>query len=483
VDAITIDFAKTVRPADPRIIGINTNFLTDHAEIRKAGQGYQTALRKLGVKSLRYPGGEKSDEFFWSEPPWDNPQPKIILNGPKGRLAPMTDYVENLTTFRFKPLDFDEFIVLCRNLDAEPIICVNFDSMYLPFNSAKGIAPTKAQLLEHAVEWVRYSNILRAYGVKYWELGNESYLLASNGGAKAGDYARDFKEFAAAMKAVDPSIMIGTNGPGMKDEIGQADGENGPIWWQTLLENASPEIDFLVVHPYPCWMWGSYEYYSKHNDDFTYAVNQAVEALEEWAPVQDARRIRILSTEINAADWAASDHFPDLDGWPLVNDLGHALVLFEIIGQHLLHPKVDMAQVWNTRWVSPTEKQLWNTLDENNEFNATGHAVAIWGQNIQTHMVEATGSESVRAFASASPEDGLLSVFLINKMYTPREISLNLLNYSQSWKGKWSILQGQNPEDNDPIYSSQMALTGRGGNIHLSLPPVSISVIVIHAGS
>ncbi len=479
MDIITIDFAKKVRHVDPYIIGINANFLTDHAEIRQAGQGYEAALRKLGVKSLRYPGGEKSDEFFWSEPPWDKPRPKIILNGPKGRLAPMTDYIENLSTFKFKPFDFDEFIAVCRNLDAEPIICMNFDSMYLPPVSDKGIAPTKAQLLEHAVEWVRYSNIRKGYGVRYWELGNESYLQAANGGAKAEDYARDFKEIATAMKAVDPSILIGANGPGKKDEIGHADGENGPIWWQTLFEKASADIDFLVVHPYPCWKWGSYDYYTKNNNDFTFAVNQAVEALEEWAIPKDARRIRVFSTELNAADWAASDHYPDLDGWPLVNDLGHALVLFEIIGQHLLHPKVDMAQVWNTRWVSPTEKQLWNTLDENNKFNATGYAISIWGQNIQTNMVEAIGSENVRSYASGSSESGLLSVFLINKMYNTREVSLNLKNYSPSWIGKWSILQGQDPEDDNPIYSPQMDITCHGGNKHVSLPPVSISVLVI----
>lgn len=80
------------------------------------------------------------------------------------------------------------------------------------------------------------------------------------------------------------------------------------------------------------------------------------------------------------------DQFSRLDGsrrlsrhqrLPLVNDLGHALVLFEILGQHLLHPKVDMAEVWNTRWTSPAENQLWNTLNEKNGLNATGQAIAL----------------------------------------------------------------------------------------------------------
>jgi hypothetical protein len=195
---ITVKVTSTIRRTDPRIIGINTNFLTDHEVARQAGSGYESALRGMGVRSLRYPGGEKSDEYFWSVPPWASPKPTLALTGPKGRLAPIADYVENLTRFRYRPLDFDEFI-----------ICVNFDSMYLPPVSDKGAAPTKAQLLEHAVEWVRHANVVRGYGVRYWELGNESYLRGGNGAAKATDYARDFCEFARAMRVIDPAIQIG----------------------------------------------------------------------------------------------------------------------------------------------------------------------------------------------------------------------------------------------------------------------------------
>lgn len=476
---LTVNVTSTIRKTDPRIIGINTNFMTDHEIIRQAGEGYETALRRLGVRSLRYPGGEKSDEYFWSVPPWTSPQPTLALSGPKGRLAPMRDYVENLTTFRYKPLDFDEFMALCQSLEAEPIICVNFDSMYLLPVSEKGVAPTKAQLLEHAVEWVRYANIVRGYGAKYWELGNESYLRGGNGSARAADYARDFVEFARAMKAVDPAIQIGANGHVRKDGRAWADGEDGPMWWQTLLERAGHEIDFLVVHPYPCWKWGSYDYYVTHNENLSLAVDQACEALEEWATRQDAERIRVFATETNAADWAASNHYPDLEGWPLVNDLGHALVLFEILGQHLLHPKVDLAQVWNTRWVHPAAKELWNTLDENNGLNATGQAIALWGQNLETYMVQTTSTDTIRTFASFDPITQALSVFLINKDRVAQRAQLELVNYAPAWEGTWSVLKGAGSEDQDPVSARLQDLSGEGGQLDLLLDPVSISVVAL----
>jgi alpha-L-arabinofuranosidase len=473
---LAVHLSKTVRKVVPEIIGINTNFLTDHAAARSAGQGFGTALRKLGVRSLRYPGGEKSDEYFWSTPPWDAPRPTLALTGPNGRLSPMTDYVENYHSFRHKPLDFDEFIRLCQSQRAEPIICVNFDSMYLPPVSDKGTAPTRDQLLEHALEWVRYANVVKGYGVKYWELGNESYLLGSNGAAKAADYARDFVDFSRAMKNVDPSIHLGANGHTSKDARGKADGEDGPIWWQTVLQTAAADIDFLVVHPYPCWKWSSYAYYIDHCPDFTEAADQMTLALAEWAP-QHTDRIRVLVTETNAADWAASEHFPELTGWPLVNDLGHALVLFEILGQHLLHPRVDQAQVWNTRWVKPAEKQLWNTLDENNQFNATGHAVAIWGQHLLDEMVAATSDGPVRCFASYAPESRALNLFIINKGLSTQPAALTLSGSHQSWTGEWWALTGNSPEDPSPEYKRIGGVEARSSSLLLDLPPLSISVV------
>lgn len=476
--AIQIDVTHTIRGVERRVIGINTNFMTDHEVIRRAGEGYENALRTMGVRSLRYPGGEKSDEFLWSVPPWTSPRPTLALTGPKGRLSPMTDYVENFTTFRYKPLDFDEFMELCRRLDAEPIVCVNFDSMYLPPVSDKGRAPTQAQLLEHAVEWVRYANVTRKYGVRYWELGNESYLRGGNGSARAADYARDFLEFARAMKAVDPTIEIGANGPAHKDSVGGDDGEGGPIWWQTVLQVAGPEIGFLAVHPYPCWMWGSYDYYIAHNENLAQPVDGAYAAVEAWASSEDAARIRVFSTETNAADWAASEHHhPGLKGWPLVNDLGHALVLFDILGQHLVHPGVDMAQVWNTRWVHPERKELWNALDENNGLNATGLAIAMWGQHLKADMVEATGTDTIRAFASYDPGTQELSVFTINKERERQEVELDLRGYTAACEGTRFVLTGTDSEDQAPTITQAEELTGRDGRLCLALEPVSVSAV------
>jgi alpha-L-arabinofuranosidase len=187
-----------------------------------------------------------------------------------------------------------------------------------------------------------------------------------------------------------------------------------------------------------------------------------------------------MATELNAADWTASELYPGEKGWPLVNDLGHALVLFDILGQHLLHPKVDLAQVWNTRWVHPTENQLWNTLDENNGFNATAHAVAIWGQNLKADMVAAASDdETVRVYASHDPSSHALSVFIINKNRAAVETVLELRGFAPAWRGDQYSLTGKDPEDPRPVFGKAGELAGEGNRLTARLAPISISVVTL----
>ena len=40
-EVVSVNVGTTVRPVERRIVGINTNYLTDHAAIRAAGQGYE----------------------------------------------------------------------------------------------------------------------------------------------------------------------------------------------------------------------------------------------------------------------------------------------------------------------------------------------------------------------------------------------------------------------------------------------------------
>jgi alpha-L-arabinofuranosidase len=462
-------------------LGLNVNFLADHAEMRAHGQGYLAALQQMGVRSLRYPGGEKSNEYFWSQPPWTSPHPTLSLTGRDSRLVTKSKLVSENGEFYVKPMDFDEFIALCRALDAEPIVCIGLGSAYVQTQPGRLVGSTRAQVLENAIEWVRYANQVRGYGVKYWEIGNESYWRGSIATLSAADYTRDILELSRAMKAIDPEILIGANGHVDKNYISTADTADGPIWWQYLLTHASLEIDFLVVHPYPCFEWGGYTYYSEHTPVFTKAVEQAAASLKEWANPEDADRIRIMITETNTFDWAATEWYEGNGaGWPWRNDLGHALVLFDLLGQHLMHPRVDGIQVWNSRWFGP-ECKLDDVLDGQNALLPTGQAIGLWGKHLQTHLQAIPGQPAGPVYASYNPETNALTFFLMNKLTIQQPLTIDLSNYGQRWRASSIVFAGQDPDDEHPTITSGLVWETASSDIHLTLPPVSITVITCEA--
>ncbi|MBB6634644.1 alpha-L-arabinofuranosidase C-terminal domain-containing protein [Cohnella thailandensis] len=135
----------------------------------------------------------------------------------------------------------DEFVSLCRLLGVEPQICVNMGT---------GTA-------EEAAAWVEYCNgdvatpmgALRAangypepYGVRYWEVGNEMYGPWQAGVCTPEQYAESYLEFAEAMKAKDPSILL--------LGCGTARDSLAPGWNRKVLELAGPAMDFLTLHIY-----------------------------------------------------------------------------------------------------------------------------------------------------------------------------------------------------------------------------------------
>ena len=182
-DVITVDVTSVVADVSRKPIGINVNFLLDDdANRTNAVEGLTQALRKAGVKYLRYPGGEKSDGYLWSIPPYTSSVPTLARwaagEYPQNREWPSYDRTlveSDGRTFKLAPLDFDEFMAVCKAIGCVPTIVVCYDSMYKAAQSG-GIAPTREQLLETATEWVRYANITKGYNVTYWEIGNESYL-------------------------------------------------------------------------------------------------------------------------------------------------------------------------------------------------------------------------------------------------------------------------------------------------------------------
>lgn len=184
-------------------------------------------IKLLKPAFIRWPGGNVAQDYRWW---WGI--------GPRDERVTWTNLSWKNEP---EPSDFgtDEFIMFARALGTEPSITVNVE----------GRGATAAE----AAAWVEYCNgpatskygAMRAanghaapFGVKFWEVGNEIWGDWVRGHSDAETYARNYNQYAQAMRAVDPSIKL------------IAVGDNNIDWNRTVLRAAGKNIDYLAIHHY-----------------------------------------------------------------------------------------------------------------------------------------------------------------------------------------------------------------------------------------
>jgi hypothetical protein len=224
-------------------------------------------LGDAGVRMMRYPGGSYGDIYHWAD-----------HTAPGGYVAPNTD--------------FDTFMGGVRRAGAQPIVIANYGT----------------GTPEEAAEWVRYANVTKGYGVKYWEIGNENYGNGHYGAAWEADnhpdkspteYANNVVAYSRAMKAVDPSVKIGavlTTPANWPDAI-VATGDPAS-WNQTVLSIAGPHVDFVILHWYPGGNTAQ-ETFEKPSQvgDMIYLVRQQIARFAG----PNSGRLGIAMTELNTS--------------------------------------------------------------------------------------------------------------------------------------------------------------------------------------
>ena len=189
------------------------------------------AIKKIKCPILRWPGGNFASNYHWEDG-----------IGPRDKRPVRFDLAWcKEETNRFGT---DEFIEYCREIKAEPYICVNIGT----------------GSLDEAIHWLEYCNstgntyyakLRERYGhpdpykVRYWGVGNENYGEWQVGYRSAKEYAKVLREYAKFMKVVDPTIKI------------IAVGADNPDWDLEVIKTAGEYIDYISNHQY----LGSNDYY------------------------------------------------------------------------------------------------------------------------------------------------------------------------------------------------------------------------------
>ncbi|MGA9773181.1 MAG: BACON domain-containing carbohydrate-binding protein [Blastocatellia bacterium] len=366
-------------------------------------------LNANGTRVSRFPGGSLSNSYHWQTNTTDG------------------------NTFQWAT-SFDAFAGVIRTVNAQAFITTNYGS---------GNA-------QESADWVRYSNITKQYGFKYWEIGNENYGgWESDTHARPHDpftYAFAARDYINAMKAVDPTIKVGvvvvtgedsyanyTDHTVVNPRTGQSHNGWTPVMLATL-KTLGVTPDFVIYHKYDqgpgaeddagllqsakSWTNDAANLRQQLNDYLgAQAANVELVCTENNSvssgPGKQTTSLvnglfyadsfgQIIQTEFNTLMWwilrngqdAGNNNSPSLYGWRLYGDYGM------VSGQSSPYPTYYMSKLVS-------------------RFAAGGDQV-----------VATTSNYNLMAAYGAKRSDGSVSLLLINKSATTSlNASINLAGF------------------------------------------------------
>jgi hypothetical protein len=318
-------------------------------------------LSQLGIKTLRYPGGEVGDNYDWES----------------NRIERKDQFPREAKTEaeRNQRLDYRHFLSFAQQAGIKNIFfVVNLEgACFQPGDIHKNVE----KYAESAARWVAAVK-KDGYHVAYWEVGNESYLRSACP-LSAHEYAAALKIFYAKMKAADPSIKIGAIGPAAlngDDALGYADAigteatgkihqaiQNGNFnlcqqenrekckqllatrdsgsgvprgWWETVASEAGESFDFAVIHRYK--LAGR----KKSSQNQSGQLNEKLRELKNFLEARKGARIELALTEWNTSLATHGRHGNTL------SETRHAIEMVRLIGEYL-EGGVDYALYWPFR--------------------------------------------------------------------------------------------------------------------------------------
>jgi len=455
-------------------LGLSVNHYLEHSGIQRTTP-FAVVAKTMKLKSLRWPEGELGESVLWSVPPYDKANPHSTALGGVWpyNAAGMFDQISGKST---PSLDFDQYVSLCNEINAEAFVIIPIDAVQEPDGVITYVS--EAQILENAVQMVRYAKT-KGYKIKYWEIGNENDLkisgCISDRKWTAQAYADFVVKISRLMKSEDPSILIGANGM------------TSMSWWQTLIQTAASDIDFLITHQYMTnteslgsggW-YDNYKLAMQQNWDFAKNITNLNNAIDIYAIPSDRERIKIAVTETSSYKPGGSTPYYNSD-----NAMGKAIIFFEMAGKMLSFDRMLYVHFWTSHWWTSVANDLHNALGSNNEILACGRSIQLMNEAILKKMLTVypqniTVDLEVNMYAFYDPATAKLNFVLLNRSSVNKDISLGIKGIYLNNKTSNQVLQfkGLNSDDANPTFNIiSNVITDSNSCLSTNVPAFSITL-------
>jgi alpha-N-arabinofuranosidase len=370
---LSIDPSNVLGAVPQTMFGTNAAFWDGNIQ---ANANVVAEVRASGVMVIRFPGGSSSDSYHWRDYEPGTPGNAWSMN----------------TT---------EFISFTHAVNAQPMITVNFSGT-----------------LQEAADWVRFTNVTHTWGVRLWEIGNEIYgdwenswthdgaLYCNGDGAHPG-----FNAFYDAMKAVDPSILIGA--------VGALNATEYDSWGLKVLQNCGSRMDFYVIHRYPVGP-GNRDYVGLLADPQVAwpAITQDIQTM--MSASVPTRSIPIALTEYNSY-WTEPE--------PLAVEVVNLLYLADTLGQ-AISQRFTFANHWDIlNGLTANGGDYGYLMDPDAFRQPSYYAFPLWrhfGDQQLATALDHDPATVVSAYAGRDSSTGDFSVLAINKTGLAQPMTITL---------------------------------------------------------
>jgi alpha-N-arabinofuranosidase len=402
-------------------------------------------LRELDSPVYRWPGGNFVSGYDWRDGLGERDKRPTRTN-------PAWTGIET------NDVGMDEFVRLCRLIDADPMIAVN---------TGFGDAYSAADEVEYAngSADTRYGKIRaqngngESYDVKWWCVGNEMFGSWQLGYMRLNHYVLKHNQVEEKMRQVDPSIK--TIGVG-----------NVGDWSRGMLTSCADHMDLLSEHFY-CQNRGDIV---EHVRQIPNQVKRIADAHREYRRTIDALKdkdIRVALDEWNY--WYGPHVYGELGTTYFLKDaLGIAAGLHEYFRNSDIYFMANYAQTVNVIGCIKTTKTQAG-------FDATALPLMLYRKHFGTIPVAVDDTPSPLDVSAAWTADKkALTVAVVNPTWDTYKLDIDLKNAGLKGPAATWVIAGDNPLlYNTPGQEEKVAIEEAGPtdlSKSVSLEPLSITL-------
>jgi hypothetical protein len=300
-----------------------------------------------------------------------------------------------------RPQQIDLFMLQARAWGVEPSFHVRF------LNSTP----------EEAAEMVRYANIEKGYNIRYWYIGNEPSLFYNDiEGFDPIWFSNQWREFALAMEAVDPTILfIGPEVHQYADSYEPSYLDEFRAFVRDFLTINGDMVDIVSVHRYPFPL-------EMNGDPITFA--QARENVPNWSTLVEILRTDIRDTigrDLPVAITEANSHWSNSGGGFVTPDSYYNAIWWSGVLTTLIHSDVEIVAIWN--FASTGGNGVFGLLDRYSP-RPTYYTYQLYREFGTMRLFSESSDEYITALA-ARREDGTITLVITN-LYDAEAKSVSL---------------------------------------------------------